>query len=125
MSNDTPSASGPGLLVTAEQRDRAEGLLAEAYAEGRVTEAEFDQRLDQVLSARTRLDLNTAFTGLIAPAPARVGLLERVSRVITAIAGLGTVPRWVLGPLATYFMSGTSGKVRSGPSGTTGSGPQL
>ncbi|WP_158548111.1 DUF1707 and DUF4870 domain-containing protein [Desertihabitans brevis] len=51
--------------VTEEQRDRAEAWLADAYADGRITEHEFDRRIGQVISAVTRRDLNLAFYGLV------------------------------------------------------------
>jgi uncharacterized Tic20 family protein len=51
--------------VTTEQRDRAEQHLQAAYAEGRISEQEFDRRIEQVLSASTRKELNEAFYGLV------------------------------------------------------------
>ena len=48
-----------------EQRDRAESWLKEAYADGRIGESEFDQRIGQVLTAVTRKELNEAFYGLV------------------------------------------------------------
>ena len=39
------------LPVTPEQRDRAETWLQEAYADGRISESEFDRRIGQVISA--------------------------------------------------------------------------
>ena len=60
------------LYVTPEQRDRAETWLKEAYADGRISELEFDQRIGQVLSATTRKELNEAFYGLVQiPTPSR------------------------------------------------------
>lgn len=53
------------LHVTEQQRDRAEQWLQEAYADGRVSESEFDARIGQVISAVTRRDLNSAFYGLV------------------------------------------------------------
>lgn len=55
------------IPVTAEQRDRAADYLKAAYAQGRISEAEFDRRIGLVLSAATRKDLNDAFYGLIEP----------------------------------------------------------
>ena len=52
------------MHVTTEQRDRAESWLKEAYADGRISELEFDQRIGQVLTAVTRKELNEAFYGL-------------------------------------------------------------
>ena len=60
------------LHVTNEQRDRAEPWLKEAYADGRISESEFDHRIGQVLSAATRKELNQAFYGLVqVPTPSR------------------------------------------------------
>lgn len=53
------------MQVTIEQRDRAETLLQEAYADGRIDEPDFDSRMKQVLTAQTRMDLNEAFYGLV------------------------------------------------------------
>ena len=53
------------MTVTPEQRDRAESWLKDAYAEGRVSESEFDRRIGQVLSADNRKELNEAFYGLV------------------------------------------------------------
>lgn len=52
------------LRISDEQRSRAEAWLQEAYADGRLDAQEFDERMGQVLEARTRGDLNRAFHGL-------------------------------------------------------------
>ena len=60
------------MQVTPEQRDRAESWLKEAYADGRIGESEFDQRIGQVLTAVSRKELNEAFYGLVQiPTPSR------------------------------------------------------
>jgi uncharacterized Tic20 family protein len=60
------------MNVTPEQRDRAERWLQEAYADGRMTEDEFDRRIGQVISSHTRKDLNEAFYGLVhVPVPSQ------------------------------------------------------
>lgn len=53
------------LLVTDVQRDRAVDYLQQAYAEGRLTSEEFEERLERALAARTRRDLNAVFDGLV------------------------------------------------------------
>lgn len=58
------------IPVTAEQRERAADYLKAAYAEGRISEAEFDRRIGLVLDAATRKDLNDAFFGLVEPSGA-------------------------------------------------------
>ena len=42
------------MHVTSDQRDRAEDYLKEAYADGRISESEFDTRIGQVLGAAGR-----------------------------------------------------------------------
>src|SRR4029453_16330106 len=60
------------MQVTPEQRDRAESWLKDAYADGRISESEFDRRIGQVLTAETRKELNEAFYGLVQiPTPSR------------------------------------------------------
>lgn len=59
------------LLVTDTQRDRAIGFLQEAYADGRLSELEFDERVEQAISARDRRELNAAFAGLVQVTPAQ------------------------------------------------------
>ncbi|WP_168207560.1 DUF1707 and DUF4870 domain-containing protein [Microlunatus elymi] len=53
------------MPVTTEQRDRAAEHLQGLYAEGRITEEEFDRRIGQVLGAENRKQLNDAFYGLV------------------------------------------------------------
>lgn len=60
------------MQVTAEQRERAEHWLQEAYADRRITEEEFDRRIGLVISSDTRKELNEAFYGLVSvPMPSR------------------------------------------------------
>jgi uncharacterized Tic20 family protein len=53
------------IPVTDQQRERAEHWLQEAYADGRISETEFDRRIGQVLSSENRKELNEAFFGLV------------------------------------------------------------
>jgi uncharacterized Tic20 family protein len=109
-----------GLAVTPDQRDRAERFLAEAYADGRLNELEFDSRMDQVLGAQTRKDLNQAFYGLVDVAPSsqalglhpayRPSLVNqnadgRTGRGVAALAHFSVFFVWIFGPLITYLMS--------------------
>src|SRR4029450_1049904 len=60
------------MQVTPQQRDRAESWLKDAYADGRISESEFDRRIGQVLGAVTGKELNEAFYGLVqVPPPSR------------------------------------------------------
>ncbi len=107
------------MHVTPEQRDRAETWLKEAYADGRITELEFDQRIGQVLTAVTRKEMNEAFYGLVSiPTPSRaMGLhpayqplihpetKERADRGVAAIAHFSVFFLWLLGPGLVYALS--------------------
>lgn len=73
-----------GLLVSDEQRERAVDWLQRAYADNRVSEPEFEERLEQVFAARTRKDLNMAFYGLVDPRPSQaLGLHPAYQPLIT------------------------------------------
>jgi hypothetical protein len=52
------------------ERDAAAGRLQAAFAEGRLNDAEFDERMRTALTARTRADLARLMTDLPADAPA-------------------------------------------------------
>ncbi|OYN94610.1 DUF1707 and DUF4870 domain-containing protein [Enemella evansiae] len=115
-----PTVPGLGLMVTPAERERAQGFLAEAYADGRLTEPEFDQRLEQVLTANTRRDLNAAFYGLVQvpsatsalglhpayrPTLVNQGADGRTGRAAAAIAHFSVFFAWIFGPLFMYAIS--------------------
>lgn len=62
------------LLVTDAQRDRAIDYLQAAYADGRLSAVELDERLGRALAARTRRDLNASLDGLMRVSPASLAL---------------------------------------------------
>jgi hypothetical protein len=67
-----------GLRASDGDRDRVLVRLHTAYAEGRLTEAELDERIDHALAARTQADLAEVSSDLpdapsAAPAPAERG----------------------------------------------------
>jgi Domain of unknown function (DUF1707) len=66
-----PSVGGPVPAIRASDRERdaATGRLQEAFAEGRLDDTEFDERMRQALSARTRSDLDVLLADLPAPRP--------------------------------------------------------
>jgi uncharacterized Tic20 family protein len=107
------------MHVTPEQRERAEHWLQEAYADGRVSEDEFDQRIGQVLSAVTRRDLNDAFYGLVEVPPVSRALgvhsayqpmirpetSAQVGRGAAGLAHFSVFFLWLLGPALMYAAS--------------------
>lgn len=58
--------NGP-LRASDRDRDVVNGILGSAYAEGRLTPAEFDERSDQVVSSKTLADLPPIVADLVAP----------------------------------------------------------
>jgi GntR family transcriptional regulator len=67
--------SGQHLRVSDAEREAAAGLLAEYFAAGRLDQAEFDDRVGQAMSAKTRADLSGLFADLSETgAPAVPGL---------------------------------------------------
>ncbi len=107
------------MSVTPEQRDRAETWLQEAYADGRISEPEFDRRIGQILSADSRKDLNDAFYGLVSVPlasqamgvhPAYQPLIrpetrQQAGRGVAGVAHFSVFFFWLLGPAAVFALS--------------------
>jgi len=60
--------AGPGTLASDADRDRAVGLLSEAFAEGRLTGSEHGERARAAYAARTWAELAQLTADLPAPA---------------------------------------------------------
>ena len=107
------------MRVTPEQRERAEHWLQEAYAEGRISEEEFDHRIGQVISSESRSELNQAFYGLVhVPTSSRaLGVhpayqpmvrpeaKDQAGRGIAGLAHLSPFCLGLIGPGAVYALS--------------------
>lgn len=114
------------MYVTPEQRDRAEDWLKDAYADGRVSESEFDSRIGQVLGATTRKELNQAFYGLVhvPTTSSAIGLhpayqplvrpetRDRAGNGVAALAHFSTFFLWLLGPAVIYALSSPGTRAR-------------
>jgi hypothetical protein len=88
-----PSSQPPAIRVGDRDRDAVAHLLQDAFAEGRLDDDEFDQRMRAALTARvsTELDVLTADLPAATPRPATV----------PAVAGAGPKP----GRLAIAYKS--------------------
>ncbi|MGI8451306.1 MAG: DUF1707 SHOCT-like domain-containing protein [Streptosporangiaceae bacterium] len=82
------------MRASDRERDAATNRLQEAFAEGRLDDADFDTRMRSALSARTRADLD----GLLADLPP-------ASPAVTRPAVAGTSPGRAPGKLAVAFKS--------------------
>lgn len=107
------------LPVTEQDRERSLGYLRRAYGENRLTEYELDQRLEVVLTATTRRELNRAFDGLAvvpvgngASMAGMLGLRQRPSgsptvmgRAGASVAHLSGLATLAVGPGIAYAVA--------------------
>lgn len=77
MPADPPSS--PALRASDADRDRVIELLRAAVGDGRLDQAEFDERLDAALAART-IDALTPLTADLIAAPGSDGALAPARR---------------------------------------------
>ena len=105
-SNIGPIASG-SLRASDADRDQVAALLSAAYAEGRLTRDEHDERLGQVLTARTFDDLIPLTADLVPldPPPVTVssttpqfvvgtGAIAETDRMVAVFGGVERHGRW-------------------------------
>jgi hypothetical protein len=136
--NFAPLFRGPysdqHLRVSDAERQAVADRLGDHFAEGRLDQAEFDERAARAMSAKTRADLSGLFddlpdagtrpqTGAAAAVPERRGgrrhpLLVLVLLVIVAVAAAhavvaATVPWLWLGFLAAIVFIATRGTARA------------
>lgn len=109
-----------GIRITEVQRDRVLNYLQDAYADGRLDEESFDLRLGQALDARTRGELNKAFSGLAVPSlaaqavqrPAAV-LARRVPDAVVGLMHLSPLVSFVAGPAISYAIADPNSLMRA------------
>ncbi|WP_204910800.1 DUF1707 domain-containing protein [Microlunatus spumicola] len=100
-------AAGGSLRASDGDRDQVASLLDAAYAEGRLTHEEHDERLERVLAARTFDDLVPLTSDLVPldPAPTTVssstpqfvvgtGANPEVDRMVAVFGGVERKGRW-------------------------------
>ncbi|WP_040160307.1 DUF1707 and DUF4870 domain-containing protein [Nigerium massiliense] len=102
MSSLFPS---PATTVTTQERQRAEGLLKDAYAQGRIDEVELDERMTLVLGSEQRTDLMRACSGVV-PVQAMIPPIPRpaVTRGtgLASLAHFSALFTWIIGPWLAY-----------------------
>src|SRR5262245_8524532 len=87
--------SGPSLRASDRDRDERLVRLHTAFAEGRLTEAELDERIDLVLAARTHADLDRLTADLPGAATSRPVADGPRTRVDPGTRG-GLAGRWLM-----------------------------
>jgi len=86
--------SGPDLRVSDAERQEVADLLSRHYAEGRLDQAEFDERAGRAMRAKTRNDFRDLFADLpdLSEPPvtdaARAAARQRPRQPLLKIAGL-------------------------------------
>ena len=119
---------GPAnLAVTEVQRQRSLSYLQRSFAEGRLTREEFERRVELVLLAVTRRDLDEAFRGLVrvplalqaigghpvySPFP-NMDADGRTGRTLATVAHWSAPVTWIFGPAIVYTLSRTGSFARS------------
>jgi hypothetical protein len=106
---DIPPAGDGWAKIRAADADREHmaGLLGTAYAEGRLTKDEYDDRLDAAWSARTYADLNQLVTDLPVRAPVPVDTGAATVAPVAKANGLAVASllfgfaQFLVGPVAT------------------------
>jgi hypothetical protein len=108
-------ASGTGgergeIRASDADRDRAADLLNAAYGAGRLSQDEYDARLENAFAARTYADLDQLLTGLPVTRAAMEPAVAATSTVVTPVAKTNRLAvasvacglaQFVVGPLAT------------------------
>ena len=90
------SGGAGAVRASNTERDAVAGKLQDAFAEGRLDDDEFDQRMRAALTARTHAELDVLLTDLAAPAgagAARPATADGVQPGRLAVAYKGTVRR--------------------------------
>lgn len=106
MTIPAPSRVPAGAMrVSHAERETAVERLQQAYAEGRLDEAELDTRLQLAMTAKTRADLETVLTGILPQVPPTAGAAvpsdpTAEQRVLAALAHLLGIVTLFIGPLA-------------------------
>lgn len=78
MSHTDNQTAAPPVRASDAERDRAAEILHAAFAEGRLTRAELDERLAVAFAAKTRADLRDLTGDLPGAVPAAVPAYDRL-----------------------------------------------
>ena len=89
----TDKQQNPGLRASNAERESALRILAAHFADGRLDRAEFDERTDAALAARTQDQLRALFADLPGPTPVPPAVPEH-SRAAASASGAAEPAGW-------------------------------
>src|SRR5690349_3207815 len=100
---DEPEQQAPALILASNvEREAATRRLQEAFAEHRLTDDEFDQRIRRALTARTTAELDGLTDDLPVPAPALVIAAAHGSKpgrfAVALKSSISRAGRWTVPP---------------------------
>jgi hypothetical protein len=105
-----PGGERAGIRAADVDRDHVAGLLSTAYAEGRLSKDEYDDRLASAYGARTYGELDQIVADLPVPAPSAQSALVQPQTAVPAVAKLN-------GAAQASFLFGIA-QIMIGPFGT-------
>jgi hypothetical protein len=82
-----PTPATPAIRASDKERDAAVERLQVAFAEGRIDDREFDERMRSALTARTRADLDRLLTDLPRPGALATVKPQPTGRLLLAMKG--------------------------------------
>lgn len=86
------------LLITDAERDQALARLREGCVDGRLTLEEFSERVETVLTARTRAEITRAIADVAAVRTAPPVERDETERIIAVMGDAKRKGRWRIGP---------------------------
>ncbi|RMB59668.1 DUF1707 SHOCT-like domain-containing protein [Tessaracoccus antarcticus] len=145
FARDPRSPEASGLRASDFDRDHAADILAEAYADGRLRDPEYSQRLEQALQATylrdfmplvSDLALPTALvvpevprpvvpwfrTPLVRAISASAGALIAVAVLLLVLNGAGSAMVWMIWPFMFFVLPQIIGRAKRGNERFPGSG---
>ncbi len=145
FTRDPRSREAAGLRASDFDRDHAANILAEAYADGRLRDPEYAERLEQAMQATYLRDFTPLISDLALPTAlvvpeqprnivpwfrtpafhalsAAAGILIAIGVLVLFLSGSGGAMWWMIWPFMFFVLPQLIGMVKSGIERTPGPG---
>ncbi len=145
FTRDPRSREAADLRASDADRDHAAGILAEAYADGRLSNPEYAERMELAMEARHLRELAPLISDLVLPAPlvvpepprhvipwfqtpafhalsAAAGILIAIGILVLFLNGTGGATWWLVWPIMFFVLPQLIGLIKSGIERTPGPG---